>query len=222
MEDLKILKVKDTDKSVINEIVDIHLATFEGFFLTFMGRGFLKQMYKSYIKHEKSDILVARDDGKILGFLAYSEQMSELYKYMIKHHALQFAWYSLGAFVRKPKVFMRLIRAFLKPGESQRNESYVELASIGVHPDAKCKGVGSLLIKALKNEVDFEKFEYITLETDALNNEAANKFYLKNGFTVEREYETREGRKMYEYRYIGVANDAAKKDSLYFEYSQKS
>ena len=56
-------------------------------------------------------------------------------------------------------------------------------------------------ISKLKEDVDFNAFEYIALETDAENNEAANKFYLKNGFTLANEYQTREGRKMNEYRY---------------------
>lgn len=200
---ITIRKVESVDYAIVSQIVDIHLSTFQGFFLTFMGRGFLQQMYMAYIKHMYSGIFVAETDEKVVGFLAYSEHMSELYKYMIKHQLIQFAWYSLGAFLRKPKIFMRLIRAFLKPGESQRDERYVELASIGVHPDSKTKGTGSSLIEALKAEVDFEVFDYITLETDVVNNEIANKFYIKNGFTIAREFETHEGRRMYEYRYAG-------------------
>jgi ribosomal protein S18 acetylase RimI-like enzyme len=203
VENLTLDKVNSTQKNVIDDVVQIHLATFQGFFLTFMGRGFLHQMYKAYTKHPESDLLVAVSEGKTLGFLAYSENMSGLYKYMIKHQLIPFAWYSLGAFLRKPKVFMRLVRAFLKPGEASREEKYVELASIGVHPDAKAMGIGSRLIDKLKTQVDFNKFAYITLETDAVNNEGANHFYVKNGFCIQREYQTHEGRKMYEYRYEG-------------------
>lgn len=216
-----IKKASETEKSVINDIVSIHLATFKGFFLTFMGQGFLRQMYLSYVQHPESDIYMAFEDERVVGFLACSKNMSGLYKYMIKHHLIQFAWYSLGAFLRKPKVFMRLIRAFLKPGESERNERYVELSSIGVHPDFKANGVGSMLIDALKNDVDFEEFEYITLETDAVDNEIANKFYVKNGFSIVREYETHEGRQMYEYRYEGGKNIEKSKTPLHTEYSQE-
>ena len=197
---MEIKKVESTEKDILKEIVDIHLETFEGFFLTFMGKGFLRQMYASYTKHSESDVFVALEEGRVIGFLAYSYNMSGLYKYMIKHRLIQFAWYSLGAFFRRPRVFMRLVRAFLKPSESKREEKYVELASIGVRPDAKSKGVGSKLIDSLKCTVDFEEYAYITLETDALDNEIANRFYVKNGFKIEREYETREGRKMFEYR----------------------
>ena len=198
---IEIRRLDTYDKSIVKEIVNIHMHTFTGFFLTFMGKGFLQQMYSSYISHADSGIYVASLNGKTIGFLSYSKNMSNLYKFMIKKKLISFAWYSLGAFFRKPKAFMRIIRAFLKPGESRREEKYVELSSIGVLPEEKTKGVGSLLISKLKENVDYNQYEYISLETDADNNVAANKFYLKNGFKLVKEYQTREGRKMNEYRY---------------------
>lgn len=189
------------DKKTVNAIVEIHMSTFQGFFLTFMGKGFLRQMYSSYLLHAESNIIIAEDNSEVVGFLAYSSDLSGLYKYMIKHRLLQFGWYSLGAFFRKPTTFMRLLRAFLKPGEAKRDVEYVELASVGVLPQMKSKGVGSFLIDELKKNVDLSKYEYVTLETDAENNDAANRFYQKNGFVKIREFETNEGRKMFEYRW---------------------
>ncbi|RGT08957.1 GNAT family N-acetyltransferase [Dorea formicigenerans] len=198
-----IREVKSDEKKIIDEIVTIHLNTFTGFFLTFMGRGFLRQMYQSYCDHEESGLLVAEGDGKTVGFLAYSSDFSGLYKFMIKTRLVQFAWYSIGAFFRRPSAFLRIIKAFLKPSEVIRKEKYVELSSIGVAPNIKSKGIGSLLIGKLKKQVDFEKYAYITLETDAINNEDVIHFYEKNGFIRERMFETGEGRKMYEYRFVG-------------------
>ena len=147
--------------------------------------------------------MVAEDNGQAVGFLAYSSDFSGLYKYMLKTRLVPFAWYSLGAFIRKPSSFMHILSAFLKPGEAKRTERYVELSSIGVNPKIKSKGVGSLLIDDLKNRVDFSKFAYINLETDAVNNEGPIHFYEKNGFVKQRSFETDEGRKMYEYRFFG-------------------
>ena len=193
-----IREVKSDEKKIIDEIVTIHLNTFTGFFLTFMGRGFLRQMYQSYCDHEESGLLVAEGDGKTVGFLAYSSDFSGLYKFMV-----QFGWYSMGAFFRRPSAFLHIIKAFLKPSEVKRKEKYVELSSIGVDPNVKSKGVGSKLIEKLKKLVDFEEYAYITLETDAVNNEGAIHFYEKNGFIRERMFVTDEGRKMYEYRFEG-------------------
>ena len=198
-----IREVKSDEKKIIDEIVTIHLNTFTGFFLTFMGRGFLRQMYQSYCDHEESGLLVAEGDGKTVGFLAYSSDFSVLYKFMIKTRLVQFGWYSMGAFFRRPSAFLHIIKAFLKPSEVKRKEKYVELSSIGVDPNVKSKGVGSKLIEKLKKLVDFEEYAYITLETDAVNNEGAIHFYEKNGFIRERMFVTDEGRKMYEYRFEG-------------------
>ena len=200
---INIREVKYDEKKLIDDIVAIHLNTFTGFFLTFMGRGFLNQMYQSYCDYEEAGLLVAEEDGKAIGFLAYSSNFSGLYKFMIKTRLIQFGWYSIGAFFRRPSAFMHIISAFLKPGEAKRKEKYVELSSIGVDPNIKSKGIGSLLIDSLKRKVDFTKFAYINLETDAVDNEGAIHFYEKNGFVRERMFETDEGRKMYEYRFIG-------------------
>lgn len=198
-----IREVKSDEKKLIDEIVTIHLNTFTGFFLTFMGRGFLRQMYQSYCDHDESGLLVAEEDGKAMGFLAFSSNFSGLYKYMIKTRLIQFGWYSMGAFFRRPSAFLHIIKAFLKPSEVKRKEKYVELSSIGVDPNVKSKGVGSKLIEKLKKLVDFEEYAYITLETDAVNNEGAIHFYEKNEFIRERMFVTDEGRKMYEYRFEG-------------------
>ena len=189
------------EKKYINDVVSIHLRTFSGFFLTFMGRGFLKQMYVSYCEHRDSGLLVAIDNKKIVGFLAYSSNFSGLYKFMLRRHILQFAWFSLGAFLRRPSSFVHIVSAFLKPSETKRSENYVELASIGVDPDMKSKGIGTELIDRLKETIDFKFCKYITLETDALNNNIAINFYKKNGFVCKREYITNEGRRMLEFRY---------------------
>lgn len=203
---MEIREINVKEKQIINEVVQIHLDTFKGFFLTFMGKGFLKCLYKSYCQHKESGVLVAFNDKEPVGFLAYSCDYSGLYKFMIKHKLIPFAWYSLGAFIRKPKVFIRLMRAFLKSNDVKREEKYVELASIGVDPKKTSSGIGTALINELKKMVDFKIYNYILLETDEENNEVANRFYLKNGFKLARTYKTKEGRKMNEYKYLGEYN----------------
>lgn len=61
--EVTIQKITERDKKVIPQIADLHKSAFKGFFLTFMGKGFLKLMYKCYCKHESSNILVAYENG---------------------------------------------------------------------------------------------------------------------------------------------------------------
>ncbi len=195
------------NKNRIPEVVDVHMQSFTGFFLTFLGKGFLKQLYTGFMNHPSSGLIVAIEDDKIEGFLAYSDDLSSFYKYLIKRRLIPFAWYAGCAFLKNPKIMFRLLRAFTYSGEAKRTEKYIELSSIGVLPETEGTGIGSGLITALKrkasalNEDQVEKYKYIKLETDAVDNEGANHFYQKNGFVLNNTYETPEGRKMNEYRY---------------------
>lgn len=189
------------NKEMVNQIVDIHMKTFEGFFLTFLGKGFLKHLYKGFLKHNLSGMIVAQYEGNVVAFLAYSENLSGFYKYLIKKSLLPFAWYGMCAVIRKPIYIVRLLRAFLKPGESRRAEKYIELSSIGVDPEYKKHHIGSQLISKLKGMFCKKEFEYIKLETDAKDNDIANEFYIKNDFVLANSYFTYEGRKMNEYRW---------------------
>ena len=196
------MTVYETDENkYLGEIVDIHLKTFKGFFLTELGEGFLKTLYKGYMKDEASGIIVAVEENKVVGFIAYSKDYARFYKNLIKRSILQFAFYSIIAAIKHPSFIGRLLGAFGKSDEVTKKEEYVELASIGVNPLYKGKGVGTQLISFLKENTDYNEYEYIALETDADNNDNVNRFYVKNGFELVRTYSTKQGRRMNEYHY---------------------
>lgn len=194
-------ELNNIEKDKIKAVVKIHMATFKGFFLTSLGPHFLEKMYLSYTEFNDSGVIVAVDGESVVGFLAYSGDMHGLYKYMIRKRLFYFGLYSFLAFIRKPSIMVRLLRAFRKPEEVAREENYIELSSIGVSPERKKEGIGSMLINELKSKTDFNKYEYINLETDAIDNEGANAFYKSNEFILTRTYSTSEGRAMNEYRF---------------------
>lgn len=190
------------NRNRVSEVVDVHMQSFTGFFLTFLGRGFLRQLYTGFIEHEGSGLFVAvNGENRIVGFLAYSDNLSGFYRHLINKHLISFAWYAGLGFLRKPQIFFRLIRAFTYSGEAKREENYIELSSIGVMPETEGTGIGSKLIGALQKKAEPNRYKYIKLETDAENNAGTNHFYQKNGFVLDHEYETHEGRKMNEYRW---------------------
>lgn len=89
-------RITAANKKSADVVVDIHLKTFQDFFLTVMGKGL---MYRSYCDHAQSGLLVALDDqSEPVGFLACSAELSRLYKCMIKKRLVPFAWYAAGAF----------------------------------------------------------------------------------------------------------------------------
>lgn len=198
---MDIREISNEDRQLVNTIARLHQKAFPDFFLTQLGLTFLRTLYKGYLDDQASGIIVAEKAGTIMGFVAYSNDYPRFYKELIKHKIIQFAWCSFLAAIRHPSFAKRLFGAFKKSESVEKTERYVELASICTDPAAEGQGIGTALIDHLKAIVDFDVYAYINLETDAENNEKANRFYLKNGFQKDREYITAEGRRMIEYRY---------------------
>lgn len=196
--------IRETDsinRAVVNAIAKLHKKAFPGFFLSQLGIPFLRTLYKGYLEDDNSGIIVAEDESKTVGFIAYSYDYPLFFKGLIRRHIIKFALCSLGAVIRHPTFAKRLLGAFKKSESVVRDEKYVELASICVDPEIRCRGIGTQLVEYLKRAVDFEKYSYINLETDAIGNDNANCFYVKNGFVLRRSFVTAEGRKMNEYYY---------------------
>ena len=198
---IQIRELQHEDKQLISLLAVLHKSAFPRFFLTQLGLPFLRTLYNGYLEDENSGIIVAEDDGKLFGFIAYSNDYPSFYRGLIKKHIIKFGFCSLGAAIRHPSFIKRLFGAFKKSKSVVKPEKYVELASICVDLKNEGKGIGSLLIDYLKSNVDFGVYSYINLETDANDNEKANRFYVKNGFVLERQFVTAEGRMMNEYRY---------------------
>lgn len=197
---VSIRELEKEEKNRIKTIAELHKRAFPNFFLTQLGLPFLKTLYTGYLLDENSGLIVAEDDT-IVGFLAYSNDYSQFYRNLIKKHLIQFAICSLGAVIKHPSFSKRILGAFKKSEAVKKDEKYVEISSICVDPKYKKEGIGSKLMKYVIKEVDFNTFSFINLETDADNNDEVNRFYLRNGFALERTYITQEGRRMNEYRY---------------------
>lgn len=187
---------KATDSHEVEQIVAIHLSSFPGFFLTFLGKGFLKYLYKGFILHPDSGILVAKEESQVVGFLAYSTELSKFYSFILKRFFFPFAWYGFLGALRSPQSILRIIRALTYPSAKKTDEKYIEISSIAVDPTVQTKGIGSELIEQLCEMFKDSEFKVIRLETDAENNDIANAFYQKNGFEIEHVLESPEGRRM--------------------------
>lgn len=178
----------------------MHMKSFKGFFLTFMGRGFICRMYASYVEDDNSFLLAAVEDGRAVGFAACTMNASGLYRFMIKRHFFPMLGCCAAAFFKKPGLVIKRIGRFMKKETKASGEPALRLSSIGVLPAFQSRGIGTALIKEIKSRTDFDRY-YISLDTDAVGNEKATGFYENNGFVRRREFSALEGRRMYEYIY---------------------
>lgn len=194
-------RISSPKRDVIDKIVKLHIDTFQGFFLSTLHPGFLRQLYKAFVTHKQSELLVSFDGEEPIGFIAYSWDTTGAYRHMLFRYFFPFVWYSFLSFLKKPSIFFKMFSALSMPYSHRRDANYVKIFSIGVEPEYRTHGVGSHLIETMKSRIDFNEIEYITLETDAKDNEEANQFYLKNGFRLSSDFYTFEGRHMNKYHY---------------------
>lgn len=198
---LTVRKIEPNERKLIDRVVTIHLLAFNGFFLSSLNRGFLRCLYKSICEYDSADLLVAFDGEKPVGFLAYGKNISGLYSYMIEKHLIAFAWYSFLAFLRRPSILPKMLRALTMPSQTKRHTHTVKVSSIGVDPEYRKHGVGTLMLNEMKREINFNEINYVTLETDAVDNDKTIEFYVKNGFRFSYQFVTPENRKMNVYHY---------------------
>jgi ribosomal protein S18 acetylase RimI-like enzyme len=183
----------------VNDVVCIHLKAFQGFFLSFLGDAFLRQLYTA-ILHDPSGIafVYEENDGRF-GFVAGTDSPSGFYRSLLKQRWLQFGWASIGPVLRQPRIIPRLLRAFNMPKQDLPAHGCGTLMSIAVLPKAEGRGIGKDLVTAFLQEAHQRGLEYVNLTTDRLNNEPVNAFYQKLGFRCVRSYRTPENREMNEY-----------------------
>jgi ribosomal protein S18 acetylase RimI-like enzyme len=186
-------------ESDVEAVVEIHLRTFPGFFLSFLGHDFLALFYRSIRAAPEGVVLVATDEEGIQAFAAGVTSQKNFYERLVRRHWWRFALSSLGAAIRRPSVIPRLLRALRRPSETRQSVTAAALMSIGVSPESEGKGMGSLIFESFCREMAARGVTEICLTTDRDDNAHANRFYQRHGFHVSRSFVTPEGRAMIEY-----------------------
>lgn len=183
----------------VPQVVQVHLDAFPGFFLSFLGKNFLSVLYTGILNDVSGVAYVFDDRQKILGFVAGTDNPRGFYKRLLRQRWSDFARASFVPLIRNPSIIPRLFGAFSRSSREDVHENCASLMSIAVAPDAQGQGIGQQLVQAFLSEVKARGIKQVNLTTDAENNDAANQFYIKQGFTLHKLFVTPEGRRMNEY-----------------------
>ncbi len=184
----------------LKDVVRIHLTSFPGFFLTFLGPRFLYLLYREILSTDGHVALVAMNDqGGVMGFVLGVTDQAGLYSRLARKRWFQFAFAAIGAVIKKPTIVFRLFRALRYSGKSQSAAASALLMSIAVLPEASGQGVGKLLVRKFLQGMKKLHVSAVCLTTDRDGNEQVNRFYEQTGFSLAKSYATPEGRWMNEY-----------------------
>lgn len=185
----------------IDAVVDIHMQAFPDFFLSFLGRRFLRELYKAFAGDQLCVALeaVEHSGGKTLGFAVGTLKPSSFFGKLAKRRWWAFGISSLAAVAKNPRIATRIFGALAYRGGEPKNGDRALLSSIAVIPERQKTGLGSILLREWVETVRNKGCVGCYLTTDAVGNDSVNVFYANNGWRIESEYTTPEGRKMFRY-----------------------
>ena len=172
----------------VESVVCIHLSSFAGFFLSFMGPRFLREFYKATLLDESGLALVSTQADGIAGFAVGTTEPVGFYRRTIINNWNLFLAASFIPIFKKPRTILRLARRLLTTAHSNYPANEALLLSIAVHPSKQGRGIGKQLIEGFSAEAGKRGAASISLTTDKLNNDATNQFYIRSGFSCARSF----------------------------------
>ncbi len=191
------IRIADSD-SDLNDIVQLHIKAFPGFFMTDMGAAFLQEYYQAVLEFPENISLVAIQENQAVGFVVGFGNSPAFYNFYRQRYSRLIRLVLLSV-LRNPKLIGRVLANFKRVSSVTGDKLDVELSSIGVDP--RFTGVGHLLIAAFAKLARERGCQSIYLTTNAEGNDRVNHFYIRQGFTLERNFLSGE-RKMNQYRLL--------------------
>lgn len=187
-----------TSRDVLR-VVAVHLDAFPTFFLSTLGPHFLRVYYSGIVTDEAGIAFVARSDEQVVGFVVGAIEVRTFYRRLRNRSWWRFALAALPVVLRRPKLARRLLRGLSHPETHAMTPTSAGLFSLAVTPAGQGHGIGGALVASFLREAARRGAQDVRLTTDADNNDAVNRFYARQAFTIERTFTTPEGRRMHEY-----------------------
>jgi len=129
--------IREMQREDIAEVVRVHMASFSGFFLTFLGPAFLSELYAATLSDHAGIGFVAKTDNNLIGFVTGTAQPAGFYRRLLRQRWWRFALASVLPALKHPSAIPRLLRAFSMPGQVTQQQHRGTLMSIAVLPGAQ-------------------------------------------------------------------------------------
>lgn len=159
-------------------IAALHAGSITSGFLSSLGRPFLGLLYRSLIESERGRVIVAVDEGRVIGFVAGTSDTGAFYREFLRRRFLAGGWRLVPALFR-PAAWRQVWETFRYGGHDTRARA--ELLSMAVAPSARGRGVGRALVDTLLEEAQSASVRGMTVVVGA-DNAAAIKLYESAGF----------------------------------------
>lgn len=188
--------VRDAILGDCSTLAEIHLKSFNDFFLSTLGNKFLETFYKACIKNPGAVAIVCTTtEGVTTGFALASLKSQGFYRNILVNNFFAFSLEAIRLLFSRPGALLRLALNLSKSGSDAGDKA--ELLSIASLPEYSGKGAGKLLIETIENRLKDHQCKAITLTTDYHDNDKVIGFYLSRGFKINSDFITYPRRRMY-------------------------
>ena len=188
------IQIRNAEHGDCKDVACMHIEALDKSFLASLGESFLALFYKALVEYKEGILIVAEDDGKVIGFISGVKNTGDFYRYFLKRHFIKAGFLLLPRVVNLStlrRVF-EILRYF---GEDIGGSiPKAELLSIAVEKNYQGRGTSKLLFETL-----IEKFhrmgvnEFRVVVGSVLTR--AKRFYQKMGCVKVGEFELHKGEK---------------------------
>jgi ribosomal protein S18 acetylase RimI-like enzyme len=165
-------------------MVEIHLRAFPDFFLSRLGRPFLRRLYAGFVREPSGLALIALQDATVVGYIAGTSTPDRYFRERLYREGLAFACSALPGLLRAPlQTLERLWSALRYRGERPPDLPGGWLvSSVAVDPAVRATGIGSALVRAFCGHAATARARWVYLLTDESANDPVQAFYERAGF----------------------------------------
>jgi len=190
--------IKEIKKDDVSLVVELHLKSFDGFFLSRLGEDFLRIFYEKLRTNDRSMLIGAYEKSVLVGFCAFTTHSAGYYSNLIRKNIFVFSIIGFKLLLTKPDSLIRILKNLKKESNTIDDKGdYAELLSIAILPSMQGAGIGKKLLLKMENELLKRECKSVSLTTDSDQNVKAINVYKSMGYEIYYDFIAFPKRKMY-------------------------
>ncbi|MBK8916211.1 MAG: GNAT family N-acetyltransferase [Phycisphaerales bacterium] len=171
-----------------SEVARLHALTISRGFLSRLGPRFLRELYIGIEEDPESAVWVAERDGGVCGYLAYTANVSGLYRRVLRARSWRLF---LGMIPRvlRPSMLRNVLETLCYPRTQEAMHlPRAELLAIGIDPQRQGGGAGRRLVGVMLERAAADGVDCVKVVVGG-ELDGANAFYQRLGFSRLTEFE---------------------------------
>lgn len=163
------------------QVAVLHVANISTGFISSLGIDFVETLYEAIAESRFGFGFVTQEKKEVIGFAAFTTDISKLYKTVILKKGIKFVFFLAGKMF-SPKRVKKLVGTLLYPNKTKKmGLPSAELLSTVVAPRGRRKGLAGELIQKGFQECRRQQIDSVKVLVGT-DNMSANKLYMKCGF----------------------------------------